>query len=150
MSVTSCWIFFCVLQNGVPFSVAIVTVFTSFCNWWSRRNIRAKRLTNIRTLWLVCWNILKEWIPGQDHWKVTEAKWDCFITSNVRIFFCFLFLSTSSMRSDGLSTCPHAQASPWLFKELVESLLPQLDCGIWICNNCCKDVWCSWYCLASV
>ena len=29
-----------------------------------------KRLTNIRTLSLVCWNILKERVPGQDHQKV--------------------------------------------------------------------------------
>ena len=42
------------------FSAAMATVFPSFCNWWSRRNIRAKRLANIRTLWLLCWNILIE------------------------------------------------------------------------------------------
>ena len=41
-------------------SVAIVTVFPSIWNWWSRRNIRAKRFANIPTLWLVCWKILKE------------------------------------------------------------------------------------------
>ena len=33
--------------------------FSIFWNWWSRRNIRAKCLTNIRTLWLVCWNCSK-------------------------------------------------------------------------------------------
>ena len=42
------------------------SVFPSICNWWSRRNIRAKRFANIPTFWLVCWKILKEWIPGQD------------------------------------------------------------------------------------
>ena len=36
----------------------------------SNYTIHWRRLANIPTLWLVCWNCLKEWIPGQDHWKV--------------------------------------------------------------------------------
>ena len=34
--------------------------FYNFCKWLSGRNFRAKRLANIPTLWLVCWNCLKE------------------------------------------------------------------------------------------
>ena len=31
--------------------------------------------TKTDTLWLVCWNCLKEWIPGQDHWNVTYYRY---------------------------------------------------------------------------
>ena len=67
------------------FSVAIVTVFTSFCHWWSRRNIRAKRLAKIRTLLLVCWNILKD--PDVTNYGV------------MRFSFFLLLLSSRTMKN---------------------------------------------------